>query len=65
MLEERIEDIEAEAIDAAPKPGLDHVHEGGADGRLTPVQVRLLGQERVQVELSARLVPGPGRSTEE
>ena len=46
-----------------PAPG--HAQHLGSDGRVAPVQVRLLGQERVHVELAADVVPLPGRPAEE
>ena len=37
----------------------------GLDRRIAPVEVGLLGQERVLVELAAARLPGPGRAAEE
>jgi hypothetical protein len=51
MLEEGVEDVEPEAIDAACEPAADHVELGGLDRRVPPVQLGLFDQERVHVEL--------------
>jgi hypothetical protein len=64
MLEERVEDVEPEAVDAAIEPAANHVEHRGADVGVAPVEVRLLGQERVQIELAPFRVPSPGRATE-
>ena len=49
MLADAIDRVDAEAVDAAGEPGAhDLVHRGG-DGRVAPVEVGLLGVERVQV----------------
>ena len=65
VLEERVEDVEAEAVDAPVEPAPDHRPLGGLDGRLAPVQVGLLGQERVLVELAPPRLPRPARAAEE
>ena len=65
VLEERVEDVEPEAVDPALEPAADHRQHRLAHGRVAPVHVGLLGQERVHVELAADLVPGPRRPAEE
>ena len=65
MLQEHVEDVEPEAVDAAVEPAADHPELGLLDRGVPPVQVRLLGQERVEVELAAGRLPRPGRSAEE
>ena len=57
VLEERVEDIEPEAVDPAIEPAPDHVTMGLLDRRVAPVQLGLVDQERVVVELPAGLVP--------
>ena len=59
MLEEGVEDIESEPVDAAIQPTPDHLPLGGLDRILAPVEVRLLRQERVEVELPAAGLPLP------
>ncbi len=64
MLEEGIEHVESEAVDASLQPASDHVELGRFDRRIPPVELGLLDQEGVHVELLANVVPLPGRSTE-
>jgi hypothetical protein len=65
MLQEHVEHVEPKAVDAAFEPAPNHAHLGHLDLRVSPVQVRLLRQERVLVELAPPRLPGPGRATEE
>jgi hypothetical protein len=64
MLEVGVEHVEPEAGDRAVEPEAHHVEARGADRRVVPVEVRLLGKERVQVVLAGLLVEGPCRTTE-
>ena len=65
VLDERVRDVDAEAGDIALEPEAEDVVERGADVLVPPVEVRLLGQEVVQVVLAARRNPSsmPGRRT--
>ncbi len=65
VLEEDVEDVESEAVDAAVQPRPDDVEQRSSDLRVPPVEVGLLREERVHVELLPGLVPGPGGTTEE
>ena len=64
MLAEQRDHVDPEAVDAAPEPEAQHVAHGGAHRRIGPVEVRLLLQERVEVELPRRRVPLPGTAAE-
>ena len=64
MLEVDVEDVEAEAVDAPGDPRPDHVELRVLDGRLPPVEVRLLREEGVVVELAAPRLVRPGRAAE-
>ena len=59
VLEEDVEDVEPEAVDAAVEPAADHPELGGLDRRRPPVQLGLLDEERVVVELLALAAPTP------
>ena len=65
VLEQRVEHVQPEAVDAASQPAADHLELGGPDGRVAPVQLGLLAQERVHVELLARGLPLPGAAAED
>jgi len=65
VLRDQVDDVHAEAVDAAVEPPVHHVIDGGADLGVVPVQVGLLLVEQVQVVLARSLVPGPGRAGEE
>ena len=65
MLEEGVEDVETEAVDAAQQPEVGHIEHGRPHVRTPPIQVGLLGQEGMQVELVTARLPGPGRAAEE
>ena len=65
MLQERVEDVQAEPVDAAIQPTPDHLPLGGLDRLLPPIQVRLLREERVEVELLPPRLPLPGRAAED
>lgn len=56
VLEQSGGDIDAEAVDTAVQPEAQHLLEVVADGRVTPVQVGLLGCEQVQVPLAGGAV---------
>jgi hypothetical protein len=58
------DDVDAEAVDAAPEPEAQRLVHRLPDLRVAPIEVRLLGQEGVVVGLAGRLVEGPGRSAE-
>lgn len=61
VLRELEHDVNPEAVDASVHPEAQRVRHRGADRRVVPVELRLLGQERVQVVLTARLVERPWR----
>ena len=63
-LDERVEDVEPEPIDAAVEPAPDHRPHLRAKRGAAPVHVGLLGQERVEVELLSPGLPLPGRPAE-
>ena len=65
VLGQHVDDVHAEAVDAAVEPPAHHRVHGLADRRLLPVQVGLLAREEVQVVLAARLVELPRRPGEE
>ncbi|GGW94003.1 hypothetical protein GCM10010353_06680 [Streptomyces chryseus] len=56
MLEESRRDVDAEAVDAPVQPEAQDVLEVGADLRVAPVQVGLLGGEHVEVPLARSAV---------
>jgi hypothetical protein len=56
---EALQGVDAEAVDAAVQPEAQDVVHRRLDLGVVPVEVRLLGQERVQVPLARRLVQGP------
>ena len=69
ILHQPVGDIDAETVGAALIPEPQDRFELGADLRVAPVQVGLLGREQVEVPLPGLPVrfhdPGPGRSTED
>ena len=65
VLQEGVEDVEPEPVDAACEPAADHRELGRLDARRPPVQLRLLGEERVVVELRSPRLPLPARAAEE
>ena len=65
VLRDQVNDVHAEAVNAAVEPPVHHAVDGGAHLGVVPVQVGLLLVERVQVVLTRSLVPGPGRAREE
>src|SRR5439155_16306055 len=56
--------VESEAVDAAVDPEADDALKSLDDLRVAPVEVRLLGIERVQVPAACLLVAAPRRATE-
>ena len=54
--------VEAEAVDVALEPEAQHVVHRRLDLRVVPVEVGLLGHERVQVPLLGALVEAPRRA---
>ena len=60
ILVEPVRHVDAEAGDPPVEPEPQDRVELGVHGRLPPVQVRLAGQEVVQVVLAAGVVEGPG-----
>ena len=58
-------DIDPEAVDTTAEPEPGHIVHCFADGRIPPVQVRLLTEERVEVVLAGALVVLPGRTAEQ
>ena len=64
VLDQQPQDIHAEAVDAAIEPEAHCRVHRLADVGIAPVQVRLLGQERVVVELAGCGVESPRRSAE-
>ena len=64
VFEEPVSHVDAKAVDVAVEPESDDVIEIVGDGRLPPIQVRLLGGEEVEVPLPAGVVSGPRRPPE-
>ena len=64
MLEEAVEGIETEAVDAPLQPAPDHVPLVVLHARRAPVELGLLLQEGMEVELLARGIPFPARAAE-
>ena len=64
ILGEAVDGIDAEPVDAELRPEADHLSERSSDTRVAPVQVWLLGVERVQVPLPGALVPRPRAASE-
>ena len=59
ILGELLDDVDAKAVDTAVQPEAHHVVHRGLDVGVVPVEVGLLGEERVQVPLLRRLVVRP------
>ena len=64
-LEERLRDVDPEAVDAAVEPEAQDLLERLRHGVDVPVEVGLLGGEEVEVPLAARLVARPRRPAED
>jgi hypothetical protein len=64
VLREHHHDIDPEAVDAAVGPAPHRLRHGGAELRVSPVQVDLLGIEGRAVVLARALVERPGRAAE-
>jgi hypothetical protein len=62
VLAELVGDVEPDAAGAAIQPEAQDVEHGPLHLRVVPVEVGLLGQERVQVPLRGALVPRPRRA---
>src|SRR6266511_2409080 len=65
VVDEPVGDVDPEACDPAVEPEAEDVVERVADGRIPPVEVRLLGEEVVQVPLARLFVEGPGGTAED
>ena len=61
VLADAVDDVDPKAVDAAGQPEAQHVVHRRLDLGLVPVEVGLLGQERVQLPLAAAPVERPGR----
>ena len=64
ILEEGVEDVQPEPVDAAGQPAADHLELGRLHAGCPPVHLRLLDQEGVVVELLATRLPAPARPAE-
>ena len=64
LLGDKIDDIEAQAINAAIGPELADFFQLGAYRRVFPVEIRLLGGEKMQIILFAFRMPLPGVTAE-
>ena len=60
-LGQQVDDVHPEAVDPAVEPPVHHPVHLGADLRVLPVQLGLLGAEQVQVVLTRLCVEGPRR----
>ena len=63
-LEERLRDVDAEAVDAAVEPEAQDLLEVGLHLLVVPVEVGLVGREEVEEPLAARLVERPRGAAE-
>src|SRR4051794_12543938 len=63
VLGDAVDDIHPEPVDTAAQPEAQHVVHRSLDLGLVPVEIRLLGQERVQVPLAPTRIPGPCGAT--
>ena len=61
MLYQRVDDVDAEAVDTAVEPEPQGVLHGLHDLGVAPVEIGLLGQEQVQIPLARGVVPRPRR----
>ncbi|MCY1227182.1 hypothetical protein D9M72_394440 [compost metagenome] len=64
VLDDLREHVDAESVDAAPKPEAQHLVHRGAHFGVAPVEVGLLLQERMAVVLAGGRIEGPGRAAE-
>src|SRR5215813_7293049 len=64
VLNEMPNNVDSKAIHTPPQPEPHHIIDGGAHLRIAPVQVGLLGQERMIIVLAGRFVVGPGAAAE-
>jgi hypothetical protein len=64
VLDDHVAHVDAEAGDITVEPEAQDVVERGADIVVPPVEVGLLGDEVVQVVLTARRIEGPRRPSE-
>ena len=64
-MEIEVDRVEAEAVDAALQPEADGLEQRVLHGAVVEIEVRLLGEEIVQVVLAAARVPLPGRAAED
>ncbi len=62
VLRDLVDRVEPQAVDAAVHPEADHVVHRGLDLGVVPVEVGLLGHERVQVPLARGRVERPRRA---
>src|SRR5579859_289965 len=62
ILENIMSGIHTEPVYSAVQPEADDSEHGSFDRRVSPVEVWLLFEKRVQVILTGRVVPFPGRS---
>ena len=64
-MEVEVDRVEAEAVDAALQPEADGFEQRVLHGAVVEIEVRLLGEEIVQIVLAAARVPLPGRAAED
>jgi hypothetical protein len=65
VVEIEIDGVEPEAVDPPVQPEAHHVEQGFLNFRIVEVQIRLRGEEIVQVILLAVAVPLPGGAAED
>src|SRR5579863_2358620 len=63
VFEDKMGGIHTKPVYPPIQPEADDIKHGSFDRRISPVEVRLLFDECVQIILSSRAVPLPGRST--
>ena len=64
VFDERVSDVDTEAVDASLKPELKSLLELGTQSGVTPIEVGLFRQEQMAVVLSACFIEGPGWASE-
>src|SRR5215218_890207 len=64
ILQQAVDGVDPVAVDPPPEPEAQHAVHGLDDLGVAPVEVRLLGVERVQVPPPTLLVEAPGRAAE-
>ncbi len=64
ILGDPVHDVDPEAVGPAIEPEAQDVVHGADESRVSPVEIRLFAQERVEIPLAGRRVVLPGRAAE-